>query len=80
MPHTLLPKRPLKKATTSLTSTAVQNTTASRDEVMFSTEPRKAKVVSYNPLLTPSPFLDPAVERRRKVVVQREVERSAGAK
>ncbi|KAH7556324.1 hypothetical protein BM1_05758 [Bipolaris maydis] len=75
MHRPLLSKHPLKKAATPLTSTLVQNAAASRGEVEFVIEPRKAKVVSYNPLLTASPFLDPAVERKRNMV-----HRGAGAK
>ncbi|KAH3987834.1 hypothetical protein HBI06_057410 [Parastagonospora nodorum] len=72
MERSKMEKRPLKCPTKPMTSASSSQPSISRGDMVFSLQHAKTKVVTFNPLLTPSPLLDPKVmERKQRILAQR---------
>ncbi|KAI8932547.1 hypothetical protein NX059_010722 [Plenodomus lindquistii] len=58
-------KRPLKPPSKAMTSSSsTQSAKVAAGDMVFSVAARKSKVTTFNPVLTPSPLLDPKVRER----------------
>ncbi|CAN9218807.1 hypothetical protein CUC08_Gglean001172 [Alternaria sp. MG1] len=65
-------KRPLKPAMNPMTSTSASSAVTDKGDLAFTLENRNSKVTTFNPLLTPSPLLEPKVlERKTKMLAHR---------
>ncbi|KAF2872864.1 hypothetical protein BDV95DRAFT_605454 [Massariosphaeria phaeospora] len=65
-------KHPLQRPSTPMTSTSHADGPASRGDLSFAVGQTTRKVTQFNPLLTPSPLLDPKLlERKRKAAETR---------